>query len=199
MADQTIPQLTEKTTWGANDFVAGAQGIAAGDNRKYGVAAILDALKAFSGTTGWVLTKQGDGSIALQAAFGESALINTLRSFSAPQWLDVAVLTPASNVFTPDLGAAGSFTANIAANSTLANPTIPVGYDTGKVLAWDITFTITGAGGWTLAFGNQYFVDADVDIAAIIADNNTTGDKIQLFFQFKNNVISVQPFIPTAI
>lgn len=129
----------------------------------------------------------------------ETDLINTLRSFSKPQWLDVAVLTPASNVFTPDLGVSASFTANIGANSTLANPTIPSGYDTGKVLAWDITFTITGAGGWTLAFGDKYFVDADVDIAAIIADNNTTGDVIQLFFQFKNNVISVQPFIPTAI
>src|SRR5690606_3370722 len=140
-----------------------------------------------------------DGDWVETGGITESALKNTLRSFSAPQRLDVAVLTPASNVFTPNLGTAGSFTADIAANSTLANPTIPSGYDSGKVLAWEITFTITGAGGWTLAFGNQYFVDADVDIATIISDNNTTGDVIQLFFQFKNNVISVQPFIPTAI
>ena len=151
----------------------------------------------------WVLVeKDGDLTWELKATSGgitESALKNTLRSFSKPQWLDVAVLTAVSNVFTPDLGTAGSFTADLSANSTLANPTIPSGYDSGKVLAWDITFTITGAGGWTLAFGNQYFVDSGVDIATIISNNNTTGDKIQLFFQFKNNVISVQPFIPTAI
>ena len=139
------------------------------------------------------------GSKLLADLRTEAEIINTLRSFSKPQWLDVAVLTAVSNIFTPDLGVSGSFTADIGANSTLANPTIPSGYDTGKVLAWDITFTITGAGGWTLGFGNLYRVDAGVDIALIISENNTTGDIIKLMCQYEDGIISVQPFIPTAI
>lgn len=176
-----------------------------GVNNKTG--ADNDFVSGTSGTSGNLAQWNGDGDLVdaeVQAAaiadfITETDVINTLRSYSKPQWLDVATLTAVSDVFTPNLGVSGSFTADIGANSTLANPTIPSGYNTGKVLAWDITFTITGAGGWTLAFGNQYFVDADVDIAAIISDNSTTGDVIQLFFQFKNNAISVQPFIPTAI
>ena len=144
------------------------------------------------GVLSWEIPSGGDG-------ITESELINTLRSFSAPQWLDVAALTPSAGVFTPDLGTAGSFTANWGANSTLANPTIPSGYDTEKVLAWDITFTVTGAGGWTMDFGSDYRVDDGVDIADILSDNNTTGDVVQLFFQYKNGITRIQPFIDTVI
>ena len=136
---------------------------------------------------------------AVAGGITESDLINTLRSFSAPQWLDVATLTPSAGVFTPDLGTAGSFTADWGANSTLADPIIPSGYDTGKVLAWDITFTVTGAGGWTMDLGSSYRVDDGVDIAAILGDNNTTGDVVQLFFQDKNGIVRIQPFIDTVI
>ena len=129
----------------------------------------------------------------------ESDLINTLRSFALPQWLDVAPLTPSAGVFTPNLGTAGSFTADWGANSTLADPIIPSGYDTGKVLAWDITFTVTGAGGWTMDLGSSYRVDDGIDIADILSNNNTTGDVVQLYFQYKNGITRIQPFIDTVI
>lgn len=130
----------------------------------------------------------------------ESELINTQRAFAKAQWLEVTALTPVSDVFTANLETtSGSYTADIGANSTFANPVIPSGYSTGKVLAWDVTCTFTGAGGWTIGFGSQYRVDDGVDLAAIIAANNATGDVIQFFFQYKNGIVRVQPFVDTVI
>ena len=150
--------------------------------------------KGNGSTAGGVqVTGSGAGGIT------ESDLINTLRSFALPQWLDVAALTPSAGVFTPNLGVSGAYTADWGANSTLANPTIPSGYETGKELAWDITFTVTGAGGWTMDFGSDYRVDDGVDIAAILAANNTTGDVVQLYFQYKNGITRIQPYIDTVI
>ena len=149
--------------------------------------------KGNGSTAGGVqVTGSGAGGIT------ESDLINTLRSFALPQWLDVAALTPSAGVFTPDLGTAGSFTADWGANSTLANPIIPSGYETGKVLAWHVTFTVTGAGNWTMDLGSEYTGDKDVDLDAIFTDNNNTGDEITLFCQYYAGVVKVQPFVTPA-
>lgn len=44
MANKKISELTEKTTFGDDDFLAGTQGAGATDNRKYGKAAIQAAV-----------------------------------------------------------------------------------------------------------------------------------------------------------
>ena len=44
MANKKISELTEKATFGDDDFLAGTQGTGATDNRKYGKAALLDAV-----------------------------------------------------------------------------------------------------------------------------------------------------------
>ena len=130
----------------------------------------------------------------------EAEITDNQRSFTKTQWLDVTALTPIADVFTPNLETtSGSYTADIGANSTFANPVVPSGYSTGKVLAWDVTCTFTGAGNWTIGFGNQYRADDGVDLAAIIAANSTTGDVIQLNFQYKNGIVRVQPFVDTVI
>lgn len=44
MANKKISELTEKTTFGDGDFLAGTQGTGAADNRKYGKAAMQAAV-----------------------------------------------------------------------------------------------------------------------------------------------------------
>lgn len=59
MASQKISQLTEKTTFGDDDFLAGTQGTGATDNRKYGNTAIQHAVANGKKTYVALLTQSG--------------------------------------------------------------------------------------------------------------------------------------------